>query len=126
MVSIFKKKLNKLWVSFVDWSRSVVEDDGTPKVRKIKLPPSSICTYETENPEDVRRKLSIKDKEKADLKFDSEQFKRKSILRYGNPGCIKYRNSHVGVLGIANTRMIVTGFSKPSNLRKGFRKHKIY
>lgn len=126
MVSIFKKKLNKLWVSFVDWSRAVVEDDGTPKARKIKLPPSSICTYETENPEDVRRRLSIKNNEKSDLTFNSEQFKDKRILRYGNPGCIKYRNSHVGVLGIANTRMIVTGFSKPSNLRKGLRKHKIY
>ena len=126
MVSIFKKKLNKLWVSFVDWSRAIVEDDGTTKVRKIKLPPSSICTYETENPEDVRRKLSIKNNEKSDLTFNYEQFKDKRILRYGNPGCIKYRNSHVGVLGIANTRMIVTGFSKPSNLRKGFRKHKIY
>lgn len=126
MVSIFKKKLNKLWVSFVSWSQSIVEDEGVPSERKIKLSPSSICTYETEKPEDVRRKLSIKDKEKADLKFDSEQFKRKSILRYGNPGCIKYRNSHVGALGIANTRMIVTGFSKPSNLRKGFGKHRIY
>jgi len=126
MVSIFKKKLNKLWVSFVSWSQAIVEDEGEPEVRKIKLPPSSICTYETENPEDVRRKLSIKDKEKADLKFDSKQFKRKSILRYGNPGCIKYRNSHVGALGVANTRMIVTGFSKQSNLRKGLRKRNIY
>lgn len=126
MVSIFKKKLNKLWVSFVSWSQAIVEDDGEPEVRKIKLPPSSICTYETEKPEDVRRKLSIKDKEKSDLTFNSEQFKRKSILRYGNPGCIKYRNSHVGALGIANTKLVVTAFNKPSNLRKGFRKHKIY
>lgn len=126
MVSIFKKKLNKLWVSFVSWSQAIVEDEGVPSERKIKLSPSSICTYETEKPEDVLRKLSIKDKEKADLQFDSEQFKRKSVLRYGNPGCIKYRNSHVGALGIANTKLVVTAFNKPSNLRKGFRKHKIY
>jgi hypothetical protein len=126
MVRGIKDYFKVLWVSFVSWSQAVVEDDGEPEVRKIKLPPSSICTYETEKPEAVRRKLSIKDKEKADLKFDSKQFKRKSILRYGNPGCIKYRNSHVGALGIANTRMIVTGFSKPSNPRKGLRKRNIY
>lgn len=126
MVKGIKDYLKQLWVSVITIARSIVEDEGVPSERKIKLSPSSICTYETEKPEDVRRKLSIKDKEKADLKFDSKQFKNKSILRYGNPGCIKYRNSHVGVLGIANTRMIVTGFSKPSNLRKGFRKHKIY
>lgn len=126
MVKGIKDYFKVLWASLLTISRSIAEDDGTPEVRKIKLSPSSICTYETEKPEDVRRKLSIKDKEKADLKFDSKQFKQKSILRYGNPGCIKYRNSHVGVLGIANTRMIVTGLSKPSNLRKGLRKHKIY
>lgn len=126
MVRGIKDYFKVLWVSFVSWSQAIVEDDGEPEVRKIKLPPSSICTYETEKPEDVRRKLSIKDKEKADLQFDSEQFKRKSILRYGNPGCIKYRNSHVGALGIANTKLVVTAFNKPSNLRKGFRKHKIY
>ena len=111
MVKGIKDYLKQLWVSVITIARSIVEDEGVPSERKIKLSPSSICTYETEKPEDVRRKLSIKDKEKADLKFDSKQFKNKSILRYGNPGCIKYRNSHVGVLGIANTRMIVTGFS---------------
>lgn len=126
MVKGIKDYFKLFWVSFVSWSQAIVEDDGEPEVRKIKLPPSFICAYETENPEDVRRKLSIKDKEKSDLTFNSEQFKRKSILRYGNPGCIKYRNSHVGVLGIANTRMIVTGFSKPFNPRKGLRKRNIY
>lgn len=126
MVRGIKDYFKVLWVSFVSWSQSIVEDEGVPSEREIKLSPSSICTYETENPEDVRRKLSIKDKEKADLQFDSKQFKDKTILRYGNPGCIKYRNSHVGVLGIANTKLVVTGFSKPSNLRKGLRKHKIY
>lgn len=126
MVRGIKDYLKQLWVSVITIARSIVEDEGVPSERKIKLSPSSICTYETEKPEDVRRKLSIKDKEKSVLSFNSEQFKRKSILRYGNPGCIKYRNSHVGALGVANTRMIVTGLSKPSNLRKGLRKHKIY
>ena len=126
MVRGIKDYFKVLWVSFVSWSQAIVEDEGETEVRKIKLPPSSICTYETEKPEDVRRKLSIKDKEKSDLAFNSEQFKDKRILRYGNPGCIKYRNSHVGALGIANTKLVVTGFSKPSNLRKGLRKRKIY
>ena len=126
MVRGIKDYFKVLWVSFVSWSQAIVEDESEPEVRKIKLSPSSICTYETEKPEDVRRKLSIKDKEKSDLSFNSEQFKDKTILRYGNPGCIKYRNSHVGALGIASTKLVVTGFSKPSNLRKGFGKHRIY
>ena len=60
MVKGIKDYFKVLWVSFVSWSQAIVEDDGEPEVRKIKLSPSSICTYETEKPEDVRRKLSIK------------------------------------------------------------------